>query len=39
MVSVDWKPSHTERANAIGPRIANTIRKNVLIVSIVREAA
>src|SRR5690606_33173742 len=32
-VSVDWKPSHTLIAKAIGPSMDSTIRKNVRMVS------
>ena len=37
--SVDWKPSQTEIAKAIGPSIERTIRKKVLMVSMTRAAA
>ena len=37
--SVDWNPSHTEKAKATGPRMESTTRKNVLTVSISSEAA
>ena len=38
-LSVDWKPSHTLKAKATGPRMERTTRKKVRIVSISREAA
>ena len=34
-LSVDWKPSHTLKAKATGPRMERTTRKKVRIVSIV----
>lgn len=33
-----WNPSYTATAKANGPRIASTIRKNVRMVSMIREA-
>ena len=37
-VSEAWNPSYTATAKANGPRIASTIRKNVRMVSMIREA-
>ncbi len=37
--SVDWKPSHTLKANATGPSMESTTRKKVRTVSISSDAA